>query len=129
MRRLSAKPARSKKRRGVKAWLITWEWVSDHAKRDEKVAAILNPRPSTSRVRELVEFLHLNARGVYSLKERLAFALRKSRTLYRATCSRGVIHCGHHPFLLARLVDDLVIQRDEEGKETATWKNHPLAHN
>jgi hypothetical protein len=37
-----------------------------------------------------------------------------------------LIDWGHHRFLLARLVDDLVVQRDEQGKETAMWKNHPL---
>jgi len=34
----------------------------------------------------------------------------------------GQIHCGHNPWLLARLVDDLEIVRDENGHEKATWK-------
>lgn len=34
----------------------------------------------------------------------------------------GAIHCGDNPFLVARLVDDLGVERNEHGKETATWK-------
>jgi hypothetical protein len=28
----------------MKAWLVTWEWAGDHARREDKVAAIFNSR-------------------------------------------------------------------------------------
>ena len=37
-----------------------------------------------------------------------------------------LISCGHHPHLVARLVDDLRVESDPGGKDTAvTWKTRP----
>jgi len=49
---------RNKQSRGIKAWLVTWEWSGEHAKRDDKVAAIFNPRLGIERIREYVEFIY-----------------------------------------------------------------------
>ena len=54
------------------AWLITWEWVGDHAKVENKVAAILSYRLSGKIVREIVELLYAN--NYYTLRERVACA-------------------------------------------------------
>jgi hypothetical protein len=59
----------------MKAWLITWEWAGEHAKVDEPIAAILNPRYSPQRVRDIVELLYVN--GMYSLGERASYAKGK----------------------------------------------------
>jgi hypothetical protein len=114
-------------KKGKKAWLVTWEWASESAKRPEKVAAILNPRWSPERVREYVEFLY--ATEYYTLGERMKWALRKGWNPYPATFGqspdhhtwRGEIACGHHPFLFGRLVDDLTIECNTDGKEIAIW--------
>lgn len=37
----------------------------------------------------------------------------------------GEITCGHNPWLLARLVDELTVEADADGKERATWKERP----
>jgi hypothetical protein len=37
----------------------------------------------------------------------------------------GEITCGHNPWLLARLVDDLTVEADADGKERATSKERP----
>ncbi len=119
----------------MKAWLVTWEWCGDHAKRDDKVAAIFNVRSSSERVRELVEFIHLSA--MYSLGERAAFAQNRKRNPYPAEFGitpdgvpwTGEITCGHNPFLRARLVDDLVVEDDLEGKEKLSWKERPKPAN
>jgi len=29
-----------KKSRKYKAWLVTWEWIGDHAKHDDKIVAV-----------------------------------------------------------------------------------------
>ena len=35
--------------------------------------------------------------------------------------------CGNDPFLRARVVDDVTIQRDADGKEQVNWKERPRA--
>lgn len=110
-----------------KAWLVTWEWIGDHAKQPNKVAEILEPRLPPERVRRIVELLyHRDA----SLSEKVAWRLRKQRQIYPAEFVKleglpypGEIICGHNPYLRARLVDDLIIEHGADGKETATWKD------
>ena len=108
----------------VKAWLVTWEWCGEHAKRDNPFAAVLNPRFSSRKVCEIVEFMYRLAE--YSPSDQAGY-VRNGKPNHRATTDRTVdgrmqIHCGHNPFLRARLVDDLIVERDAEGKETASWK-------
>jgi len=55
----------------MKAWLVTWEWCGEHAKRDDKIAGIFNPRFGGVRVRELVEIRYANE---YTLSERMDLA-------------------------------------------------------
>ena len=111
----------------IKAWLVTWDWVGDHTKRHNKVAAILNPRLSAHRVREFVELFYINT--CYSLSERTAYVANKKNNPYPAEFMdingvpwMGAIHCGDNPWLYARRVNDLVIGRDGRGKEIAIWK-------
>lgn len=112
--------------RKVKAWLVTWEWSGDHAGRDDKVAAILNPRLRSERVRQIVEFVYLSQ---YCLSERIAFMVHPEKNPYPAKLLNveglpweGEIHCGYNPFLRARLVDDLVVRCSDDGKEVPSWK-------
>jgi hypothetical protein len=115
-------------RRKMKAWLVTWEWASDQARRDEKVAAVFSPQLGPNRVREFVELLYMTE--YYTVSERMTCALPKGHNPYPARFGQtpqgipwtGEIECGHHPFLLARLVDDLTAELNADGKETVTWK-------
>lgn len=115
------------RRAQMKAWLVTWEWLGDHAKRDEVLAGVFNPRWGAERVRELVEFIYAQE---YSLGERANLARGRANpypaefgTLGGKPWS-GEIYCGHNPFLRARLVDSLSIER-VDGKEKATWQERP----
>jgi hypothetical protein len=67
----------------------------------------------------------------YTVSEKMACAVRKK---YNPPCTveqigaghEPLISCGHHPFLMARLVDDLTVESDRNGKDTAvTWKTRP----
>jgi hypothetical protein len=115
------------KRSKFKAWLVTWEWIGEHAKRPDRVAEILNPRLRPERVRRIVELLyHHDA----LLSEKVAWRLRRQRQVYPAEFVNldGMqwqfdIYCGHNPWLHARLVDNLTIERDKQGKETASWED------
>ena len=118
------------KTRKITAWLVTWEWCGDHAKRDDKVAAIFNARLSSERVREHVEFIYLSA--MYSLTERAEYARDNKLNPYPARFGtldgvtwKGKIRCGHNPELRARLVEDFAVERDEQGKEIAHWEERP----
>ena len=108
------------------AWLVTWEWASDHAKRDDKIAAILSPRWSPDRVRQYVEWIYVNS--YYTLSERIAYAKNRNSNPYPAKFNgcQDQIYCGHNPFLFARMVDDLVAIEQTDGEEKVTWKRRPL---
>ncbi len=121
---------RKRKPRKIRAWLVTWEWIGNHAKRHDKVAAILNPRLSTDRARDLVELFYLNT--YYDLSERITYIANKRKNPYPARFMdiegvpwMGAIYCGDNPFLFARLVDDFAVERDQHGKETAIWRDRP----
>ena len=95
------------KNRGRKAWLVTWEWSGDHAKRNPEVVAVFRPQLTFKRVSELVE--HLYSFSKYTPQERMIFALGLQPSPYPARVeATGQIICGHNPWLRARLVDDLV---------------------
>jgi len=113
---------KSARKRGRKAWLVTWEWSGDHAKREQKVAAVFRPQLSGKRVRELVECLY--SFSEYTSRERMVFGLGLSPNPYPAQFGtidgiswEGVISCGHNPWLEARLVDDLIF----DDKDHAAW--------
>jgi hypothetical protein len=112
----------------MKAWLVTWEWCGDHARREDTIAAVFNPRLGAERVRELVEFIYASE---YSIAERLALA-RGGPNPYPAEFVsingvrwQGEMLCGHNPYLRARLVDDLAVERNVDGKEILSWKERP----
>lgn len=115
------------KYRKYKAWLITWEWIGDHAKRDNKIVAVVDPRWRPSRVQEFVELLYINL--TYGIGERVYYALHRRKNPYQANYidspSRWppAFHCGHNPFLMAQLVEDLQAETHEDGTETAAWKD------
>jgi hypothetical protein len=116
-----------KKSRKYKAWLVTWEWVGDHAKRDDKIVAVLDPRWRPDHVREFVELLYLNL--TYGIGERMYYALHRRKNPYQAkyidSLSRWppMIHCGDNPFLMAHLVEDLQVEMHDNWTETATWRD------
>jgi hypothetical protein len=121
-----------KRKRGkAVAWLITWEWIGNHAEVENKVAAVLRWRLHPKIVREIVEALYANR---YSLSERLAVAEHNGRNNpYPARYGdingapwEARIYCGHNPHLYARLVDNLRVEIDENGEEKLNWKERPI---
>lgn len=119
------------KTRIERAWLITWERCGDHARRADPVAAILDYRFLPKRVCALVEWMYLSA--MYSLNPRTGYATEKMCNRYPAQFGKtpdGVpweeeIICGNNPFLKARLVDNLAVEWDAEGKKKTSWNERP----
>jgi hypothetical protein len=103
----------------MKAWLITWDWAGDAAAVADEVVGVLNPRWAERRVADIVEFLYSNTSA--NISELAHYAKRPSNNPYRAEIRNGRIHCGHNPFLYARIVTDLKIAIGSDGKESITW--------
>jgi len=110
---------------------VTRHWVADHPKWE--VAAILSSRLGGVRVREFVELLDLVN---YTLGEQLAMRWsRHGQTMCPDKFGQTregdpwecEVLCGNDPYLWARIVDDLAVERDPEGKEKTTWKERPRA--
>ena len=122
------KPAR--RLRKASAWLVTRHWIADHAKWE--VAAILSARLGGLRVRPYVEFLHLTRDFTLSEQASMRWS-HHGQTPYSARFGQnkngnpweGEIICGNDPYLKARIVDDLMVERDLDGRETVTWKERP----
>jgi hypothetical protein len=120
----------NRRKRGITAWLVTWDHIGDHAKPPTRIAAILNPRWSSERVREIVEILYVNSN--YCPSERIGYAKNKSFNPYPAEFDRlrgvpwlGRIFCGHNPFLYARVVDNLVAPDEGFDETQVTWDERP----
>jgi hypothetical protein len=115
----------------IAAWLITWEWIGDHAKVENKIAAILNYRLQDDTVRGIMERIYIN--NYTSLSERVAYAKSKKNHPYPAQVHKsegvpwsGRIYCGRNPYLYARLVDDLHVEVDKSGEEQLIWQERPV---
>ena len=118
----------------MKAWLVTWESVGDHAAVNQPIASILSPRLGPNSVLDHVERLY--ADSCLSLPERLDVARNRRLNPDPAEFDRiegmaikGRIHCGHNPFLLARMVTHLEVTVGEDGEERLTWRELPRRPN
>jgi len=108
------------KRYKQKAWLLTWEWIGEHAAVEDRIAGILRPRLSREKVSEIVEYLY--AFHTYSLSELAYYARRPKDNPYKAQWEHNHCFCGHNPYLHANYVHELVVFEDpNSGLETIEW--------
>lgn len=66
----------------MKAWLVTWEAAGNKHKLENPIAAVLNPKLSPERVKEIVELLYVNHNFTFS--ERLSYSNNKKFNPYPA---------------------------------------------
>jgi hypothetical protein len=109
---------------------VTRHWVADYPKWE--VTAIFSSRLGGVRVREFVEVIYLTS--YFTLDEQLSmrwsghgqapYAARFGQTK-EGEPWEGEVLCGNDPYLRARLVDDLIVGRDADGKDVTTWKERP----
>jgi hypothetical protein len=118
----------------MKAWLVTWDWTGDYAKVNNPIIAVLSSRRSAKSVLELVEFVYTSRH--FTWNERLEFARNKKAylSLYLSgfvngttTPWGGSLMFGRNPFIYARVVDDIKVQKDENGKEELIWNEPKLS--
>ncbi len=123
------KRLRTRRKKSVSVWLVTWEHTRNHVRPREYLAAVLSSRLSAERVRQIVELLYANETFTYG--ERIAHACGKFNP-YPARFSAigrapwaGQIFCGHNPFLFARLVEGLRAEGPDPGSRRLVWKDKP----
>ena len=108
----------------MKAWVVRWEWIGDHAAHPNPFIAVLSARCGSESVRKFVERFHITATA--SVNEQIEYAryTNPRPPAYRADVSaKGIIHCGHNPFIVARRAADVrltdlnVLQWIENGRQ------------
>ena len=110
----------------MKAWIIKWSWIGDHAAVDRSLVAVLSARTSPETVRKHVELLHA---AQQSLGDQIEMArYNKPRpNPYPAKFAgnwNGAVTCGHNPFLEAFLAEDIEITQSADGTEDVSY-NRP----
>jgi len=118
-----------KVRRPLKtAWVITWDWIGDHAATKEPFVAVLSWRKSSQQVFAFVEQLY--AQSILTPEEQIAVARDPKSNPYPAQWAslRGVRHegriiCGGNPWLFARLVKNV---RYDPASSAITWDETPV---
>jgi hypothetical protein len=110
----------------MNAWLVTWEWMGNYAAVADVVASVLPPQWSADRVKDTVTLLYANATS--TVGELCDYAKKPRSNPYRAEYDviegvpfGGRIRCGHHPWLYARPVTNLSVERTEAGMERVKW--------
>lgn len=108
----------------MKAWLIKWEWMGDHARMENPVVGIFSARKSVEEIKKFVEMFY--ATQSYSLHEMANMAKynKPSDNPYPSEFVdrkyiRNIIHCGHNPFLTARTVE---VDQDSLEQDTLKWE-------
>ena len=117
---------RYRNKHGVSTWLVTWIGAGRESNWEGKIAAVLSPRLSSERVKEIVAVLY--STSVHPLADQIQWAKQPSSNPYKAQYGRlngipweGEIFCGGNPMLEARLVDEL---RIEDGRKPV-WQERP----
>jgi hypothetical protein len=108
-----------------KAWLLTWEWIGDHAAVEDRIAGILRPRLSWETVSEIVENMY--AVHSYQVSDLAYWSRRPKENPYKAQWENNHCYCGHNPSLHANYVHHLKVEEDpKSGLETISWVLPPL---
>ncbi len=117
----------------MKAWLITWDWIGDHAAVDNLLVAIFTSRRTDKWVAEFLEQFYLAFSC--TARDMAYYANRKKKIPYKANTPMIIndiphgnrITCGDNPWLYARVVRDLNIKSDiDEDYEIISWKEPPI---
>ncbi len=126
--------------RGRSAWLVTWDWMGDHAQvpPSDVIAGIFSPRLGYKTIMQLVETLY--AAREYDATDKLSALTHNPYKAHLGTiqvnvsgCShsakwQGEVTCGHNPFLHARLVDRLRPSTGDGAVAGLTWVDRARPH-
>jgi hypothetical protein len=121
-------PMRFKKPKKWKAWLVTWEPFYKRELEDiqrPRVVAILKPQLSSSTIRQLLPVIFISESRL-TFSEKIGYGLCKPSPNHLWE-EFGVLYCGSKPFLMARQVDDLYVERfaETQWRQKLHWTERP----
>jgi hypothetical protein len=109
------------------AWLVFWNSIPPPSQEPgREILTIIDSRKGVDRVREFVEQTYMASE--YSVREKMLYSTRPKENPYPATIHSDpaarstVITCGHNPWLEARFVRELRLERDRGGREILSWE-------
>ena len=112
----------------MNAWLLTWEGTEPKTifDNDNKIVTILSGRTSSKSVEFIVYVLYTRSLWTAGDLSYCANRRKEREKLYiYAKHRRGFLY-GSNPWIHARQVTDLVIEKsEEEGLEYISWKEPP----
>lgn len=107
-------------------WLIFWNSIDDPVNLStNQLVQAFDPRASETRIIQFLTDFYSSSK--YSARELAYFATRKKANPYAAhpivdSASRlKGYHCGHDPWLEARLCQQIVVHTPEMGKVSVSW--------
>jgi hypothetical protein len=99
----------------MKAWLITWDWIEDHAKVGNPLIAIFSARKPTTFISDYIRQYYLMATS--SASDIAYYMNRTNRIPYKPN------NQGHNPWIYARVISSLKIETDDDKDiEILTWQ-------
>ena len=113
----------------MNAWLLTWEGTEAKSLWDDdnKIVTILSGRKSSKSVELIVDVLY--TRCIWTASDLSYCANRRKEHERIISCVNGLysgILCGSNPYIYARQVPDLVVEKDEDQQlEHISWMEPP----
>ena len=114
----------------MKAWIIIWNWVGEHAKHEKPLVNILSARNHPKAVLQYVDFYYTSETSSVQEKIDQAKYNKPSLSPYQADFERidgvefqGLITCGHNPYLEAFVADNI---RAADTPYGITWETTSL---
>lgn len=112
----------------MNAWLLTWEGTEPETifDNDNKIVTILSGRMSSKSVEQIVYVLYTRCLRTAGDLSYLANRRKERERLYIYSKHRRGFLYGSNPWIYARRVTDLVIEKDENKQfEHISWKEPP----
>jgi hypothetical protein len=107
----------------MKAWIIRWNWIGDHAAVAQPIVAVLRARMSAEAIRKHVELLYAAEQSLGDQIEMARYNKPRGNP-YPATFAGtpdSAITCGHNPYLEAFIADDIRVTVAADGTEELVY--------
>lgn len=101
-------------KKGIKAWLVSWEWVGHHRKPDVQFVYVLNPRWASTRVRDVMEVVYANSEE-RSFYQRIDYLKKPKEIRLKIQNLGNRITVGSNPWLYGRVVNNLCVERTADA--------------
>ncbi len=104
----------------MKAWVVSWEPMSENKAVKDPFVAFLPARWGQQRVCSALELLYASA--TFTAAEFIGFAKQSRPGLAPAEMSREWVYCGDNTCMVARKVKNVEVEANyEQGIERISW--------